>query len=67
MVNETENNEIKLKDREIKKNMLKDRAKKADDITDEMFDKCNKENKDMYKEFFSVMKSLSAETNIKLV
>ena len=27
---------------EVKKNMLKARAKKADDITDEMFEKCNK-------------------------
>ena len=62
MVEEKDVQEIKLKDREVKKNMLKERAKKADDITDEMFDKCNKENKAMYKEFFSVMKSLSAET-----
>lgn len=62
MVNEKDNNELKLKDVEVKKNMLKERAKKADDITDEMFEKCNKENREMYKEFFSVMKSLSAET-----
>ena len=62
MVEDKEQKEIKLKDVEVKKNMLKARAKKADDITDEMFEKCNKENKEMYKEFFSVMKSLSAET-----
>ena len=62
MVNEVNETELNLKDREVKKNMLKDRAKKADDITDEMFEKCNKENRDMYKEYFSVMKSLSAET-----
>lgn len=47
---------------EIEKNLLRDRAKKADDITDEKYNLCNKINRDMVEEYFTVNGQLSAES-----
>lgn len=47
---------------EIKKNMLRDRAKRMDDITDEMFDSCNPINVEMVDDFFLSNRQLSDET-----
>ena len=50
---------------EIEKNLLRDRAKKADDITDEKYNLCNKINRDMVEEYFSVIhKYLKEQENI---
>lgn len=48
--------------KEIKKNMIRDRAKKLDEIDDEKWNLVNKENKDMVEEFLSANKHLSPRT-----
>jgi integrase len=47
---------------EINKNMLRDRAEKLEDITDDKWNSVNKHNKDMVEEFLSANKQLSKET-----
>lgn len=47
---------------EIQKNMLKERAKKAEDVTDGQYKKCNPINKNMVEEYFQVNQQLSKET-----
>lgn len=49
----------------INTNMLRDRATKIEDISDDMFDKILKENTDMIKEYLSVNSQLSKETIIQ--
>lgn len=57
--------EIDFKNRTVKLNMLKKRAKKAPDITEEIWQLCNKENRDMYDEYFATQKQLSEDTRIQ--
>lgn len=57
--------EIDFKNATVKMNMLKDRAKRAEEITEEMWEKCNKENRMMYEEFFATQKQLSKDTCIQ--
>ena len=54
--------EIDFKNKTVKLNMLKKRAKKAPDITDDIWKLCNKENRAMYDEYFSTQKQLSEDT-----
>lgn len=54
--------EIDFKNKKVNLNMLKKRAKKAPDITSEMWNLCNKENRSMYDEFFATQKRLSDDT-----
>lgn len=46
----------------IEMNMIKDKAKKLPEITEDEFEQCNKENVDMVKEFLRANKQLSRET-----
>jgi len=48
--------------KEIEMNMLRDRAKKADDITDEMWSKVRQEHRDLVKEYLDVSTHLSPRT-----
>jgi len=50
---------------EINKNMLRERAEKLDEITDEMWIKINKENRELVKEYLTVNKQLSNKTKIQ--
>ena len=54
--------EIDFKNKKVKLNMLKKRAPKAPDITDDIWKLCNKENRAMYDEYFSTQKQLSDDT-----
>lgn len=54
--------EIDFKNKTVKLNMLKKRAKKAPDITEDIWKLCNKENRAMYDEYFSTQKQLSEDT-----
>lgn len=47
---------------EIKKNMVRDRAMKLPEVTDEMYGKCNQETRDMIQEFFDAKPQLSPDT-----
>lgn len=49
-------------DKIIEKNMLKQRAEMADEITEEKFNSCNVVNRDMMNEFLEVNNQLSKET-----
>lgn len=51
-----------FKNQEVELNLLKARAQRAADVTPEKWKMCNKVNRDMYKEFFSTQKQLSADT-----
>lgn len=46
----------------IEKNMVRERALSLPEVTDEMYDKCNKETRDMIQEFFDNKASLSPDT-----
>lgn len=47
---------------EINKNMVRDRALKLPEITDEMYKECNEETREMIQEFFDNKAQLSPET-----
>lgn len=47
---------------EINKNMVRDRALKLPEITDEMYKECNEETREMIQEFFDNKAQLSLET-----
>ena len=59
---EDEVREIDFSHKTVKLNMLKKRAKKAPDITEDIWKLCNKENRAMYDEYFSTQKQLSKDT-----
>ena len=61
-IEEDEVIEIDFKNKTVKLNMLKKRAKKAPDITEDIWKLCNKENRAMYDEYFSTQKQLSEDT-----
>ena len=46
----------------INKNMLRDRAEKVEDVSSEIWDSINKDNKELVEEFLSINKQLSKET-----
>lgn len=46
----------------IEKNMVRDRAERLPDITDEMYLQCNSETRDMVEEFFASKPQLSPDT-----
>lgn len=47
---------------DINKNMLKDRANKKEEITEDMFNTCNPDNIEMFDDYFMSNKQLSLET-----
>ena len=48
--------------KEIKKNMVRDRALRLPVVTDEMYNECNSETREMIQEFFDNKSQLSADT-----
>ena len=46
----------------IEKNMVRERALKLTPVTDEMYNKCNKETRNMIQEFFDAKSTLSPDT-----
>jgi site-specific recombinase XerD len=50
---------------QIQKNMLRERAVRTDEVTDEMWNEVLKEHKDLVKEFLNVNKQLSPQTEIQ--
>lgn len=50
---------------EIEMNMLRDRAKRADDITDEMWNQVRREHRDLVAEYLDVSTHLSPRTKIQ--
>lgn len=50
---------------EINKHMLRDRAERLENITDEMWLSCNKENRELVEEYLRVNKQLSPKTHIQ--
>lgn len=57
--------EIDFKNATVKMNMLTNRAKRAEEITEDKWVKCNRENREMYEEFFATQKQLSKDTTIQ--
>ena len=51
--------------KEIEMNMLRDRAKKADDITCEMWNQVRQEHRDLVNEYLDVSTHLSKRTKIQ--
>ena len=49
-------------EQDINLNLLRERAKKADVITEEQFAQCNVINRDMIKEYFSCNRQLSPDS-----
>lgn len=49
----------------INKNMVRDRALKLSTVTDDMYNKCNKETRQMIQEFFDNKSALSPDTRVQ--
>lgn len=51
--------------KEINKNMVRDRALKLPTVTDDMYDSCNQDTRDMVQEYFEAKSTLSPDTKIQ--
>ena len=54
-----------MRKKEINKNMVRDRALKLPTVTDDMYNSCNQDTRDMVQEYFEAKSTLSPDTKIQ--